>query len=86
MINRFSNLHLQIAVELLDKINAELLEVRKTVIDLQAKVIEKRDEELSLLRAAVKDKFKSVQGVVETGMKAFRKAISRLKLTLVQLL
>ena len=53
----------------MDKINGELLEEKKTVIDLQAKLIEKRDEELSSLRAAVKDEVKSVQGVVETKRK-----------------
>ena len=55
------------AVELLDKINAELIAAKKTVINLQAKLIEKCEEELNSLKAAVKDEVKSVQGVVETG-------------------
>ena len=77
MMNRFANPHLQMAVERLDKINAELLEEKKTVIDLQAKLIEKRDEELSSLKAAVKDEVKSVQGVVETEMKSYSSALTK---------
>ena len=77
MMNKFANPHLQMAVERLDKINAELLEEKKTVIDLQAKLIEKRDEELSSLRAAVKDEVKSVQGVVETEMKSYSSALTK---------
>ena len=77
MMNRFANPHLQMAVERLDKINAELLEEKKTVIDLQARLIEKRDEELSSLRAAVKDEVKSVQGVVETEMKSYSSALTK---------
>ena len=65
MMNRFANPHLQMAVERLDKINAELLEEKKTVIDLQARLIEKRDEELSSLKAAVKDEVKSVQKLLK---------------------
>ena len=77
MMNRFANPHLQMAVERLDKINAELFEEKKTVIDLQAKLIEKRDEELSSLKAAVKDEVKSVQGVVETEMKSYSSALTK---------
>ena len=77
MMNKFANPHLQMAVERLDKINAELLEEKKTVIDLQSKLIEKRDEELSSLRAAVKDEVKSVQGVVETEMKSYSSALTK---------
>ena len=77
MMNKFANPHLQMAVERLDKINAELLEEKKTVIDLQSKLIEKRDEELSSLRAAVKDEVKSVQEVVETEMKSYSSALTK---------
>ena len=77
MMNKFANPHLQMAVERLDKINAELLEEKKNVIDLQAKLIEKRDGELSSLRAAVKDEVKSVQEVVETEMKSYSSALTK---------
>ena len=46
MMDQFANPHLQMAVKRLDKINSELLSENKNFIDLQAKLIEKRDEEL----------------------------------------
>ena len=51
------------AVKRLEKINSELLSEKKNFIDLKAKLIEKRDEELVLLKLAVAE-VKSVQGVV----------------------
>ena len=64
MMDQFANPHLQMAVKRLDKINSELLSENKNFIDLQAKLIEKRDEELILLKSAVAEEVKSLQGVV----------------------
>ncbi len=84
MMNRFANPHLQMAVERLDKISAELLaeekkviEHQSTVIELQSKVIEKREEDLSLLTTTVQKEVKSVQGVVQTEMKSYSSALSK---------
>ena len=75
MMDQFANPHLQMAVKRLDKINSELLSEKKNVIDLQAKLIEKRDEELVLLTSAVAEEVKSVQGVVETELKSYSSAL-----------
>ena len=77
MMNDFANPHLQMAVERLDKINTELLTEKKNVIDLQAKLIEKRDEELASLKAAVESEVKSVQSVVETEMKSYSSVLTK---------
>ena len=77
MMNRFANPHLQMAVERLDAINNELAAEQKNVIELQSKLIEKRDEELSLVKAAIKEEVKSVQGVVETEMKSYSSALRK---------
>ena len=75
MMDQFANPHWQMAVERLDKISSELLSEKKNVIDLQAKLIEKRDEELVLLTSAVAEEVKSVQGVVETELKSYSSAL-----------
>ena len=62
------------AVERLDKINSELLSEKENVIDLQAKLIEKPDEELVMLKLAIAEEFKSVLGVVETELKSHSSA------------
>ena len=77
MMDQFANPHLQMAVERLDKINSELLSEKKNVIDLQAKLIEKHDEELVLLKSAVAEEVKSVQGVVETELKSYSSALTK---------
>ena len=40
-------------------------------------MIEKRDEELSLLKTAVQREVKSVQGVVQSEMKSYSSALSK---------
>ena len=56
-----------------DKINSELSSEKKNVIDLQAKFIEKRDEELVnvMLKSVVAEEVKSVQDVMETELKSY---------------
>ncbi len=77
MMNKFANPHLQMAVERLDEMNTEILSGKKNVIDLQAKLIEKRDEELVFLKSAVESEVRSVQGVVETEMKSYASALTK---------
>ena len=77
MMDQFANPHLQMAVERLDKINSELLSEKKNVINLQAQLIEKRDEELVLLKSAVAEEVKSVQSVVETELKSYSSALTK---------
>ena len=77
MMNSFANPHLQMAVERLDKINTELLAEKRKVIELQAKIIEKREEELASLKATVENEVKSVQSVVETEMKSYSSALRK---------
>ena len=77
MMNKFANPHLQMAVERLDAINNELVAEQKHVTELQSKLIEKRDEEISSIKAAFKEEVKSVQGVVETEMKSYSSAVKK---------
>ena len=84
IMDRFANPHLQMAVKCLEQISTELLaeekkviEHQSTVIELQAKVIEKRDEELSFLKTYIQREVKSVQGVVQTEMKSYSSALSK---------
>ena len=77
MMNSFANPHLQMAVERLEKINTELLAEKRKVIELQAKIIEKREEELASLKATVENEVKSVQSVVETEMKSYSSALRK---------
>jgi hypothetical protein len=65
------------AVEHVDKLNSELLSDKKTVTDLQAKLIEKRDEEHVLLKSAVEKEVQSVQGVVETELKSYSSVLTK---------
>jgi len=58
ILNRYAAPHLQLAAERVDKQNILLIAEQKNVIDLQKKLIEKKDEEL-----------KSVQTTVQTEMK-----------------
>jgi hypothetical protein len=53
------------------------LSEKKTVTDLQAKLIEKCDEELVLLKSAVENEVKSVQGVVETELRKYSSASTK---------
>ena len=75
MLNRFANPHLQMAVERLDVMNTDLLKEKDRTIELQSKLIEKHDEELQLVKAAIQDEVKSVQNVVETEMKSYSSAL-----------
>ena len=50
---------------------------KKKVINLQAKLIEKRDEGLVSLRTIVEEEVKSVQGVVETELKNYSSALTK---------
>ena len=64
ILNRYAAPHLQMAAERVDKQNILLIAEQKTVVDLQKKLIEKKDEEL-----------KSVQTTVQTEMKSYSSAL-----------
>ena len=48
-----------------------------TIIKLQAKVIENRDEELAFLKSTVKEELKNVQATVQTEIKSYSVADSK---------
>ncbi len=77
VLNRFASPHLQMAVERIDKMNTELLQEKQTVIDLQAKLIEKGDEELTSFKTSVQNEVKSVQSVLQTEMKSYSSAVKK---------
>ena len=55
--------------------NTDLLKEKDRTIELQSKLIEKHDEELQLVKAAIQDEVKkSVQNVTETEMKSYSSA------------
>ena len=64
ILNGYAAAHLQMAAERVDKQNISLIAKQRTVIDLQKKLIEKKDEEL-----------KSVQTTVQTEMKSYSSAL-----------
>ena len=66
MMNKFAKPHLQIEVHVEQFVNsyAELLTERKNVIDLQTKLIEQRDKDLTSVKATVESEVKLVQSVV----------------------
>ena len=46
------------------------MEAQDTIIKLQVKVIENRDEELACLKSTVKEELKTVQATVQTEIKS----------------
>ena len=63
LMNYFAVPRLQEAMKRNDEQTQEIIESKKAIIDLQAKVIHNKEEELAKLKSAVKDELKSVQGV-----------------------
>ncbi len=78
-LNKFASAHLQMAVERIDNIiiNSDLLKEQQKVIDLQTQLLEKREDEIKLLKESVQKEVKTVQGVVESEMKSYSAALSK---------
>ena len=73
MLKTFGNPHLQMAVELLDNINAELLTEKRKVIDFQTSLI----KELASVEATVEIEVKLAQSVVKTEIKSYSSALTQ---------
>ena len=76
-LNRFASAHLQMAVERIDELNTSRISDQQKVIDLQNKLIEKREEELSSLKETVHNEVKLVQSMVQTEMKSYSSALTK---------
>ena len=62
----------------LDKKNCKIIEGQKTIIDLQKKVIENKEDELKSLKNCVHDEVKStVQTTVVTELRSYLSALSK---------
>ena len=69
---------LQEVTKRLDEQNSKIIEGQNTIIDLQKKVIENKEDELKSLKNSVHDEVKStVQTTVETELKSYSSALSK---------
>jgi hypothetical protein len=55
----------------------KIIKAQDTIIKLQAKVIENRDEELACLKSTVKEELKTVHATVQTEIKSYSAAVSK---------
>ncbi len=76
-LNCFASPHLQMAVERIDELNTSQTKVQQNVIELQSKLIEKRDEELKLLKDTFQNEVKSVQNTVQNELKSYSSALTK---------
>ena len=76
LMNYFAVPRLQEAMKRNDEQTQEIIESKKAIIDLQAKVIHNKEEELAKLKSAVKDELKSVQGTVQETVQSEIKSYS----------
>lgn len=76
LMNYFAVPRLQEAMKRIDEQTQEIIESKKMIIDLQAKVIQNKEEELANLKSAVKEELKSVQGTVQETVQSQIKSYS----------
>ena len=77
LLNGFCLPQLQEALKRCEEQQDKIIEAQETIIKLQAKVIENRDEELACLKSTVKEELKTVQTTVQTEIKSYSAAVSK---------
>ena len=77
LLNGFCIPQLQEALKPCEEQQEKIIVAKDTIIKLQAKVIENRDEELACLKSTVKEELKIVQATVQTEIKSYSAAVSK---------
>lgn len=77
LLNGFSLPQLQEALKRCEEQQEKIIVAQDTIIKLQAKVIENRNEELACLKSTVKEELKTVQATVQTEIKSYSVADSK---------
>ena len=77
LLNGFCLPQLQEALKRCEEQQDKIIEAQETIIKLQAKVIDNRDEELACLKSTVREELKTVQTTVQTKIKSYSAAVSK---------
>ena len=77
LMNSFSVPRLQEAMRRCDEQNEKIIESQKTIIELQAKVIQNKEEELANLKSTVQEELKTVQETVQSEIKSYSSVLSK---------